>query len=210
MRTLPSGTRFRADLASDRRRRAAAGVVSAGLAVVLLAAAAPHDLAVVSRWALRAIIRARGGTFVSSPGAVLQSGPSDCGPAALATLIRTLGGDPPPTDSIARLAGTGARGTSFAGLSRAAMRLGVRNHVSRLDAAAMDSLSTPVIAWVDGGHFVTVVPDSSGFALVLDPQAGPYRIGRLRLGRYWRGEALIPSPDGPAAGGLHPRRGGTT
>jgi ABC-type bacteriocin/lantibiotic exporter with double-glycine peptidase domain len=56
----------------------------------------------------------------------------------------------------------------------------------------MTALDTPLIAWVDGGHFVTVVPDSSGSALVLDPQAGPYRIGRARLRRYWSGEALVP------------------
>jgi len=209
MRTLLPGTRPAADSSSARHRRKAVGVLLAALAAVGLTAAAPRDPMATGRWASRAIIRARGGTFVSSPGAVLQSGPSDCGPAALATLIRTLGGDPPPSDSLARLAGTGARGTSFAGLSRAAARLGVRNEVGRLDAAAMENLSTPVIAWVDGGHFVTVVPDSSGFALVLDPQAGPYRIGRSRLARYWRGEALIPSPDGPAAVDRNPMNGGS-
>jgi hypothetical protein len=210
MRTLLPGTRSATDLASARRRRTAVRALLAGLAAALVAAAAPRDPVEAGRWASRAIIRARGGTFVSSPGAVRQSGFSDCGPAALATLIRTLGGDPPPNDSIARLAGTGARGTSFAGLSRAALRLGVRNEVSRLDAAAMETLSTPVIAWVDGGHFVTVVPDSPGFALVLDPQAGPYRIGRPRLGRYWKGEALVPSPDVPVAESPDPISGGST
>ena len=165
MRTLLPGIRSTADLASALRRRAA-----------------------------RAVIRCRGGTFVSSPDVVFQSGPSDCGPAALATLIRALGGDPPSTASIARLAGTGARGTSFAGLSLAALHLGVRNEVGRLGAADMETLGTPVIAWVAGGHFVTVVPDSRTSALVLDPQAGPYRIGRPHLARFWKGEALVPSP----------------
>jgi ABC-type bacteriocin/lantibiotic exporter with double-glycine peptidase domain len=75
-----------------------------------------------------------------------------------------------------------------------------------LDTAAMETLSTPVIAWVDGGHFVTVVPEFSGFALVLDPQAGPYRIGRRGLAGFWRGEALVPSPDAPAAGLANPKR----
>ena len=208
MRTLLSGTRSAADLWAAHRRRKAVGVLLVGFATVLLAAAAPHDPGVMGREAYRAIIRARGGTFVSSPGAVLQSGPTDCGPAALATLIRTLGGDPPPIDSIARLAGTGARGTTFADLARSARTLGVRSALGRLDAAAMETLNTPVIAWVDGGHFVTVVPDSSGFALVLDPQAGPYRIGRSRLARYWGGEALVPSPDAPAAGVPNPLMGG--
>lgn len=129
---------------------------------------------------------------MSIPGAVLQSGMADCGPAALATLLRTLGGTSPPTDSLARLAGTGARGTTFAGLARAAHLLGVDNELRRLSPAALDALSTPVIAWVDGGHFVTVVPESSRYALVLDPLAGPYRIGQEALRRYWKGEALVP------------------
>jgi ABC-type bacteriocin/lantibiotic exporter with double-glycine peptidase domain len=170
----------------------ACGVLLGVVATLAVMAAAPADPMAVGRSGYRATIRARGGTFVSSPGAVLQSGVTDCGPAALATLIHSLGGTPPPTDSLARLAGTGARGTTFAGLARTAHLLGVANELRRLDPAAMDALSTPVIAWVDGGHFVTVVPDSSGFALVLDPQVGPYRIGRAHLRRYWSGEALVP------------------
>jgi hypothetical protein len=209
MRTLLSGTRSCTFVPTASRRRAL-GVLLGVATVMTTVAALPTDPVGVGRWGSRAIIRARGGIFVTSPGVVLQSGFSDCGPAALATLIRTLGGDPPPIDSIGRLAGTSRRGTTFAGLSRAARLLGVANEVGRLDAAAMASLSTPVIAWVDGGHFVTVVPDSPGVALVLDPQAGPYRIGRSRLGRYWRGEALIPWPDEPATGALNPKEGGTT
>jgi ABC-type bacteriocin/lantibiotic exporter with double-glycine peptidase domain len=165
-----------------------------GLVATLVAtAAAPTDPMVVGRAMYRVTLRARGGTFVSSPGVVLQSGATDCGPAALATLLRTLGGNPPPTDSLARLAGTGAWGTTFAGLARTARLLGVANELRRLTPAAMDALHTPVIAWVDGGHFVTVVPDSSRSVLVLDPAVGPYRIGRARLRRYWSGEALVPA-----------------
>lgn len=175
-----------------RRRFLAWAVLAGVLGLTAAAAAAPTDPLAAGRGAYRTTIRARGGTFVSFPGVVLQSGASDCGPAALATLIRTLGGAPPPTDSLARLAGTGARGTTFAGLARTARAFGVANELRRLSPAAMDALHTPVIAWVDGGHFVTVVPDSSESVLVLDPQVGPYRIGRARLRRYWSGEALVP------------------
>lgn len=176
-----------------RRRLLACGVLLGVVATLAAVAAAPTDPAVLSRSVYRATIRARGGTFVSSPGVVLQSGATDCGPAALATLLRTLGGNPPPTDSLARLAGTGARGTTFAGLARTARLLGIANELRRLTPAAMDALHTPVIAWVDGGHFVTVVPDSSRSVLVLDPAVGPYRIGWAHLRRYWSGEALVPA-----------------
>lgn len=194
-----------------RRRRLARGVLLGCVAWAVGVASLSRDPLRPARWAYRATIRARGGTFVSFPGAVLQSGATDCGPAALATLLHTLGGSSPPTDSIAKLAGTGVRGTVFAGLARAALVLGVPNQLRRLDPAAMDALNTPVIAWVDGGHFVTVVPDSGRSVLVLDPQAGPYRIRRTRLRRYWGGEALVPdaagesSPEAPTNS-----QGGTT
>lgn len=177
------------------------GVVLAGAA----AAAVPRDPVSVSRWAYRAIIRARGGTFVSFPGVVLQSGFSDCGPAALATLLRTLGGTPPTSDSIAVLAGTGARGTTFGGLLSAARALGLRAELERLDPAALAVLDTPVLAWVDEGHFVTVVPGPQGSVFVLDPQAGPYRIRTSALRRYWNGEALLPRPGRASAAPAGPR-----
>lgn len=212
MRTLPPSPRvWPAQGGSEgERRRRARRVLLAGVVAVFAAAAAPSDPLVASRWGYRAIIRARGGTFVSFPGAVLQSGLSDCGPAALATLLRSLGGTPPPTDSIAVLAGTGAHGTTFSGLARAALTMGMRTELGRLDPAAMAALTTPVIAWVDEGHFVTVVPDPSGSALVLDPQAGSYRIGMESLGRYWSGEALLPRPAHTEVGaaGFDPLEGG--
>lgn len=181
-------------------RRRAGGLLVLGLGATLAVAFVPADPVEGTRWASRAIIRARGGTFVTFPGVVLQSGFSDCGPAALATLLRTLGGTPPPLDSIAALAGTGARGTTFAGLARAARILGVPSELVRLDSVALAVLDTPVIAWVDEGHFVTVVSGSSGDALVLDPQAGPYRISLRGLRRFWGGEALLPRPPRNPAG----------
>ncbi|MGD8320491.1 MAG: cysteine peptidase family C39 domain-containing protein [Gemmatimonadota bacterium] len=195
-----------------RRRRLARRVLLGCVVWAVGVASLSSDPFRPGRWAYRATIRARGGTFVSFPGAVLQSGATDCGPAALATLLHTLGGSSPSTDSIAKLAGTGVRGTVLAGLARAARTLGVANELRRLDAAAMDALNTPVIAWVDGGHFVTVVPDSGAFALVLDPQAGPYRIRRTRLRRYWGGEALVPHATAVEAAVAHPssHQGGTT
>lgn len=191
MRTLPPVQRG-PDRVRAGRRLSAFGVLLGVVVTLAASTAVPTDPTAAVRSAYRTTLRARGGTFVSHPGVVFQSGRSDCGPAALATLLRTLGGDLPPTDSIARLAGTGARGTTFAGLARTARLLGVPNELRRLDPAAMVALDTPVIAWVDGGHFVTVVPDSTSSVLVLDPQVGAYRIGRAPLGTYWSGEALVP------------------
>ena len=200
----------------NRRRQLAAGILGSCLLLITVfvaasASGAPLDAPEpdrMARWASRMILRARGGTFVSFPGVVLQSGLSDCGPAALATLLLTLGGSPPSLDSLAILAGTGPRGTTFAGLERAALALGMETELTRLDSAALAVLDTPVIAWVDEGHFVTVVPEAKGDALVLDPQAGPYRISMRGLRRFWRGEALLLRPARNSAASADPLREG--
>lgn len=174
-----------------RRRRLALSLLGVASASSLTLAVLPTDPAWAPRWGYRAVIRARGGAFVSLPGVVLQSGLADCGPAALATLVVILGGAPPGLDSIGALAGTGPRGTTLGGLARAARALGVEGDLRTLDPGV---LSGPVLAWVDGGHFVTVLPDGPGSFLVLDPQAGPYRIAGPRLRGFWSGEALVPRP----------------
>jgi Peptidase C39 family len=217
MRTLPPIDPVRGGRhpATRRSPRAVAlGTLLTAITAAGVLGAAAGDPGLPGRWAYRAVIRARGGAFISFPGAVLQSGFADCGPAALATLLVTLGGTPPPEDSIGSLAQTSARGTTFGGLARAARLLGVPSELRRLGPAAMDHLSSPVVAWVDRGHFVTVVPDSGDAVLVLDPEAGPYRIAVGRLRRYWSGEALVPRPPRASAGAavsdVPTRRGGTT
>lgn len=195
MRTLPSTGRARGPNASTAAARKAARRTLLGLLCsVVVVSTTAADPVLASRWVYRATILARGGTFEPIPGALLQSGPADCGPAALATLLVALGGDLPDTARIGRLAGSGATGTTFAGLSRAARLLGVPNRLARLDPASLVDLSSPILAWVDRGHFVTLVPDSSERVLVLDPLAGSYRLPVARLHRFWSGEALVPEP----------------
>jgi hypothetical protein len=184
---------------AGHRARAKAVLLGCFLGVSGLTLASEEPTS-TSRWVYRATIMARGGTFVYAPGAVLQSALNDCGPAALANLILTLGGPPPSVEVIGSIADTGARGTTFAGLSEAALRLGVPSVLRRVEPASTAELSTPFIAWVDRGHYVTVVPDSTDSVLVLDPQAGPYRIRISKLARYWSGEALIPEPILPQEG----------
>jgi ABC-type bacteriocin/lantibiotic exporter with double-glycine peptidase domain len=79
-------------------------------------------------------------------------------------------------------------------LAAAARQLGVPGELRQLNPTDLTTLGTPLIAWVDRGHFVTVLPESARAVLVLDPQVGPYRIGLDRLRRYWSGEALVPVP----------------
>jgi hypothetical protein len=197
MRTLLPSEPIRGDhrrVAGTPSRGLALGILLVGVLAGGCLSAASGDPGQPARWVYRTVIRARGGVFISFPGVVLQSGVADCGPAALATLIKALGGVPPRPDSIGSLAGTGARGTTFEGLARAARMLGVASELRRMGPAAMAHLPSPVIAWVDRGHFVTVVPDSGRYVVILDPGVGPYRIPVARLRRFWSGEALVPGP----------------
>lgn len=155
-----------------------------------------------------------GGTYLGRDGVVLQKGLADCGPAALANLLRTVGASIPSLDSLGRLAGTGAEGTRASGLIRAAQASGVSLVLRRVSPDSLEVVRKPFIAWVDKGHFVTVAeqfPD--GRLVVLDPQVGRYSIKQEAFKAIWSGEAILlagsaRSPAAAVAAGLLTRSTG--
>ena len=123
---------------------------------------------------------------------VLQSTLSDCGPAALANMIRVLGLGEPATDSLGVLAGTGPAGTRASGLVRAAEVFGLSLTLNRLLHGEIAEMPKPFIAWVRKSHFVTVTEwTPGGQVTVLDPQVGRYTIGEEAFRRLWSGEAVV-------------------
>ncbi len=191
-----------------RRRRAARRL---GLVGLLAGAAlwwAAADLPRTARAAARVGVAMAGGTYLGRDGVVMQTGLSDCGPAALANLLRAVGLAPPSLDSLGTLAGTSAEGTRASGLIRAAGASGVSLVLRRLSADSLEVARKPFIAWVDRGHFVVVAKQGpEGRLVVLDPQVGRYSINQEAFKASWSGEAILlagsaRSPAATVAAGL--------
>ena len=175
-------------------RRRAAIVVLALLGASTLLAAAAGDPARAVRAVLRLGLLMEGAAYQGRDDVVLQRTPFDCGPAALANLLAARGRPVPPVDSLARLAGTTARGTSLGALALVAGRLGLRVEVLHLEpASAPAPAHLPMVAWVRRSHFVVVLAGPSDSVLtVVDPQVGRYRIPVAVFRRRWSGEAMVP------------------
>ena len=126
----------------------------------------------------------------------------DCGPAALHNLLVSLDAPTPGPEALARTSGTGAGGTTLAGLVRSARALGVPLRVRRPSAQQLASLPGPYLAWLREGHFVTVLSaDSAGRLTVHDPGLGAYRVSLRSFRRRWGGVVAHPegsrrAPDG--------------
>jgi hypothetical protein len=98
--------------------------------------------------------------------------PSDCGPRALLLACERLGVKT-SLPALTKAAGTNSRGTSLAGLKRAAESLHLRAEGLQAGRDALPGLPMPAIAWVHGDHYVAVLALSgrgeSGTATVHDP-----------------------------------------
>jgi predicted double-glycine peptidase len=110
---------------------------------------------------------------------VTQTRPSDCGPAALATLLRFYLNVPAGEDEMARLAGTDARsGTTLLGLEAAAKKKNCAAGSFRMDYATLQqqlaTFPTPVIARTlnPEPHFSLVLDAGPDYVALADPARG--------------------------------------
>ncbi len=164
-------------------------LVPGAFAVANLAAT---DLPRLGRIVARVDLSMSEATYLGLEGVVLQSTLTDCGPAALANMMRDLGMQAPATDSLMVLAGTGPLGTRASGLIRAGEVFGLSLTLERVPLAVLPETPMPFIAWVNRSHFVTVTDRSpSGRLTVVDPQVGRYSISEDGFKKTWSGEALL-------------------
>ncbi len=185
-RTIPSRPR-----AGNRRRSAVLTLVLAPTAIVLATLAA-SDLPRLGRVAARVELARLDAEFLEDDAVVFQSALNDCGPAALANMMRAIGLLAPPTDTLAVLADMGPRGTTAGGLIRAAGRFGLSLTLVRLTRADLRHARTPFIAWVNRNHFVAVTERSpSGRLTVVDPTVGRYSISEEAFQEIWSGESIV-------------------
>jgi ATP-binding cassette, subfamily C, bacteriocin exporter len=137
----------------------------------------------------------RPGPFRSRfPHVVRQHDSTDCGPAALLSVLRYWGGD----TTLARvrdLAGTNLRGTSLVALVGAAKRLGfvpraVRGSLEDLEREALPCIAHLVLP--DGrAHFVVVHRIRPDHLLLGDPGLGRVRLSRQEFEERWRHGVVV-------------------
>ncbi|MEJ2358522.1 MAG: cysteine peptidase family C39 domain-containing protein [Deinococcales bacterium] len=124
------------------------------------------------------------------PRVILQRGPRDCGPAALATVLAWRG-RPVGEDTVLRQAHLRADGVTLAELARLAAVFELPGAWYAVPASRLGSLPTPFIAHLSEGHYVAVYGLVRGFVLLADPARGLVLQRRARFVRAWSGRVLL-------------------
>ena len=93
---------------------------------------------------------------------------ADCGPRALLLLCPQFGLHT-NLDTLRQRAGTTAKGTTMAGLARAAASLGLQAKGVQVDRQALAQVSLPAVAWYDGNHYVDLLSANDEQAVIRDP-----------------------------------------
>lgn len=129
---------------------------------------------------------------------VLQNERTDCGPAAILSVLRYHGGEL-PLPRLRELSGTGSDGSSLAGIAEAAQAVGLQASGARGDYISLQEVALPCIAHVvldDGqAHFVVVYEARPDGVLIMDPAQGFRSLTRSRFEEMWRdGTVLLLEP----------------
>lgn len=139
---------------------------------------------------------------VTPDGVVLQTSPSSCAAAAMATLARTVGLDPAMSErAMAARAGTTLLGTSTLGELRALRSIGSRAvFVRRLSADSLRLRRQPALLHVEEpvagqriSHAVALIgyDEARGEFIIANPLYGIQRRTAAALDDYWLGEAVF-------------------
>jgi ABC-type bacteriocin/lantibiotic exporter with double-glycine peptidase domain/CRP-like cAMP-binding protein len=129
---------------------------------------------------------------------VWQIDEADCGAAALAMVCRHFGREV-SLAHIRRAVGTGADGTSLAGIAHGGESVGLEARTVKASRDSLDSLPLPAVVHWDAGHWVVLYDVSEGRVRVADPARGHRRMTREEFERGWSGYAALLSPTGAFA-----------
>ena len=128
---------------------------------------------------------------------ILQSNASNCGPASLAMLLSYYLQKPVSLVSLERTAtilhSASSRrwrtdGYSIGELQSLASAYGISLRAARIGAAELQSLTFPLLAWIDlgsNGHFTVVQSFEGGEVSLADPMRGYLRLGKAIWDRLW-------------------------
>lgn len=121
---------------------------------------------------------------------------TDCGPAALATVLRHYGSRI-GVRSVRQSVAPGAQGCSIEALRIAAEQLGFEATVGRTSQHGLRQIPLPAVAHLDGprsGHFVVVHAVASDAVLIADPVRGLDWMSVQRFCDGWTGHVLLLRP----------------
>lgn len=128
---------------------------------------------------------------------ILQTNPSNCGLASLAMLLSYYLEAPISLESLERAAATllnassarwKSEGFSVGELQSLASAYGITIQAARIDAAKLQTINFPLLAWIDpgsGGHFTVIQSFEGGEVSLADPTRGYFRIGKALWDRLW-------------------------
>ena len=137
------------------------------------------------------------GTWANTHSLVRQSTVSDCGPAALATLLNYYLDVPANEDELARLSGVNSTGTTLIGLEAAAKAKGCGADSFRMNLSTLRrqlaSYPAPLLVRLlnPEPHFVLVLAIENNTVFVADPATGNSLLPEKRFLARW----LIPRTD---------------
>jgi predicted double-glycine peptidase len=178
---------------TDSGREWCAGGLAAGsvaLFAALLGAARGPEAGV------RAVAMWRGARWLEAGPGIRQQRGNDCGPAALAHVLRRAGLAVPFPDGGSGLV-PGPAGCRLDEIAAAAARRGVRVRLRRVAREAVDAVEPPAILHLAEGHFVVLEGRGARESVVWDPAFGRIAYGADALADRWSGHALeIDVPDG--------------
>ena len=128
---------------------------------------------------------------------ILQTNASNCGLASLAMLLSYYSHKPVSLASLERTAAIllsasshrwKTEGYSIGELQSLASAYGISLRAARIGAAELQSLTFPLLAWIDlgsNGHFTVVQSFEGGEASLADPTRGYLRLGKAMWDRLW-------------------------
>jgi Peptidase C39 family len=132
-----------------------------------------------------------GALYQGEDGVIRQQTKYDCGVVCLQMVLRDRGITAQLGD-LRLSAQTNQLGTSLLGLKWAAEKYGVKTSAWRLNRNDLLRIQLPVIAFVDGNHFVVINNvNNDGTLIILDPARGRLQFTETSFARHWKGETLI-------------------
>lgn len=145
-------------------------------------------------WIKAARAKMRGASFAGEAGTVLQARGNDCGAACLKMVLAAHGIERSLSDLTLEL-GTTPRGTSMLNLRLVATRLGLPARSWAIRDTDLSKVPLPVIAFINGDHFVVIRRFVAPDVLEVDDPA----LGRLQwpvrsFKKEWPGQALVFDP----------------